>query len=450
MSSVDRNCCREYTRSQMLHAAAAEAGKGLPAIESGMPEPAGTGLTRRSLMLKGAGLALAVYGTSLALPNLDQGIAAADPAGRILVSVYLDGGLDVMSLLAPTGDPLYRKLRPNLAMKEIETLPFPEDERLRWHYSAAKLARLHKEGKVTVFPAMGYDGPDQSHFTSRHFYEIGEIEVGARTGWLGRYLDQVGTSDNPLQGLSLDRILSPALATASNPVAAMSTYGGFELSSPAAEPVRAELYSSFEKMGALPSGDPGTRQLRDATAQTARLRHDLPALEPVEERDYPDTPMGSRLRLLAQYLDLGLPIRVASVTATGGYDTHAGQDYTLKENIKATSDSLYAFQRDLESRGLADRVLVHVWSEFGRRATENGSAGTDHGAAGIGMVIGSQASGRMTGEFPGLARLDRLGNLRHTSDFRGLYCGLLEQWLDQDPDPIVPGASGFIRPQVVR
>jgi len=434
----------------MLHAAAAAAGKGLPQIEAGMPEPAGTGLTRRSLLVRGAGLALAVYGTKLTLPALDEGIAAAAPPDRILVSVFLDGGLDVMSLLAPTGDPRYRKLRPNLALKSSETIRFTEDRRLRWHPAAAKLARLHQEGKVTVFPAMGYSGPDQSHFTSRHFYEIGETEVGASTGWLGRYLDLAGTVDNPMQGLSLEKALSPTLATARNPVAALGSVGGYQLSSPAGEPVKAELFASFERMGALPASSAGLRQLRDATTQTARLRRELPALEAAGESGYPGSPMAARLRLLAEYLDLGLPIRVATLTGAGGYDTHAGQAPTLKGNIKATSDAIFAFQRDLERRGLADRVLVQVWSEFGRRPAENGSAGTDHGAAGIGLVIGSRASGRMAGEFPGLDRLDRLGNLRHTSDFRGLYCGLLEQWFEQDPTPIIPGADRFARPEVVR
>jgi len=448
--SAGGNCCGEFTRSQALHAAAAEAGKGLPRIEAGMPEPAGTGLTRRSLLVKGAGLALAVYGTKLALPALDQGIAAAPPSKRVLVSVFLDGGLDVMSLLAPTGDPLYRKLRPNLALKSKETIPFAEDERLRWHPSASMLAQLHREGKVTVFPAMGYSGPDQSHFTSRHFYEIGETEVGASTGWLGRYLDLAGTSDNPMQGLSLERALSPTLATASKPVAALGSVAGYQLSSPAGEPVKAELFRSFERMGSIPATSAGLRQLRDATTQTSRLRRDLPAPEAIGDRGYPESPMAARLRLLAEYLDIGLPIRVATLTGMGGYDTHASQAPTLNGNIKATSDAIFAFQRDLERRGLADRVLVHVWSEFGRRPAENGSAGTDHGAAGIGLVIGSRTAGTMAGEFPGLDRLDRLGNLRHTSDFRGLYCGLLEQWFDQDPDSIIPGASGFTRPKVVK
>jgi uncharacterized protein (DUF1501 family) len=95
-------------------------------------------------------------------------------------------------------------------------------------------------------------------------------------------------------------------------------------------------------------------------------------------------------------------------------------------------------------------VLVHVWSEFGRRAKENGSDGTDHGAAGIGLLLGSRVNGRLIGEFPGLQKLDEQGNLRATSDFRGLYCALLEQWLGADAEAIVPGAKSFHRPQLLR
>jgi uncharacterized protein (DUF1501 family) len=132
------------------------------------------------------------------------------------------------------------------------------------------------------------------------------------------------------------------------------------------------------------------------------------------------------------------------------YDTHDSQPLELAESLQLTADSLLAFQRDLEARGLADRVLVHVWSEFGRRAKENGSDGTDHGAAGIGLLLGSRVSGRLIGEFPGLQKLDEQGNLRATSDFRGLYCALLEQWLGADAEAIVPGAKSFRRPQLLR
>lgn len=91
-----------------------------------------------------------------------------------------------------------------------------------------------------------------------------------------------------------------------------------------------------------------------------------------------------------------------------------------------------------------------VWSEFGRRAEENGSTRTDHGAAGSGFLVGTRAAGRMVGEFAGLDRLDEDGNLVPTVDYRAVYSSLLEQWLGTDAAGIVPGAAGFGRPKLVR
>ena len=138
----------------------------------------------------------------------------------------------------------------------------------------------------------------------------------------------------------------------------------------------------------------------------------------------------------------GLPLHVVALTAPGHYDTHSNQAGDLAQGLQLTTDSLLAFQRDLETRGLADRVLVHVWSEFGRRAQENGDAGTDHGAAGVGFLIGSRAKGQMVGEFPGLQNgLDADGNVKATADFRGVYASLLEQWLGVDAGLVIPNAA---------
>ena len=105
-------------------------------------------------------------------------------------------------------------------------------------------------------------------------------------------------------------------------------------------------------------------------------------------------------------IDSGLPLRVVAMDANGGYDTHENQAATLSENLGLLSSSLAAFQADLEARGIADRVLVHVWSEFGRRPAANGS-GTDHGAGGASLIMGTRASGTTVGEFPGLAHARR-------------------------------------------
>jgi uncharacterized protein (DUF1501 family) len=442
---MSHNCCNNYTRSQVLRSAAAEAGKGLPAIEAGMPEPAGTGLSRRTFLSRSAGLALAVYGASkLPFSVFEDGIAEAAAADKILVSVFFDGGVDAMSVLAPVGDPAYASLRPSLALKEGEGTTFSEDPRLQWHPAAQGLATLHGEGKVSAFPAIGYDHPDQSHFTSRHYYEIGELEVGFRTGWMGRYIDQVGDSENPLQGLSMDGSLSPMIATAEKPVAAIDTVDGYDLWSRVGEPMSSEMFKTFAKFGSLPADSPGLAQVRRATTQTDQLRTELGGVGDFTSAvEYPDDDFSHKLAGLAAYIAFGLPMRVVTISAAGGYDTHSDQAGDLERNLKQTCDGLLAFQRDLEKRGLADKVLVEVWSEFGRRPEENGSAGTDHGAAGCAFVIGSKAKGEMVGEFPGLASLDESDNVKVTSDFRAMYCALLDQWFGHDAAAVIPGASSF-------
>jgi uncharacterized protein (DUF1501 family) len=436
-------CCDDFTRSRDPRA----------------PAPAGTGLDRRQFLMRSAGLALSVYGaTRLPIAALQEGIAAAAPPDRILVSVFMAGGIDSLSVLAPVGDPNYRKLRPKLALGETEGSPFGEDGRLRWHPSAAGLATLHGEGKASVMPAVGYDHPDQSHFNSRHFWEVGALEPRLLSGWMGRYLDRVGTMDNPLQGLTLSGDLAPALATTRVPVSAIQGPGDYDFWAPGVwGAVSPMMIDAFQSIGAAHAGskDQAMKTAGGVAVQASRLRQQLlpfggkqiqsPVPYPVD-----DSGFTRRLSALAAMVAGGLPMRCVALNAPGDYDTHDSQPADLAENLKATADGLLAFQRDLEARGVADRVLVQVWSEFGRRAEENGSDGTDHGAAGLGLLIGTRASGHMVGEFPGLDRLDEDGNLRPTSDFRGIYCSLLEQWLGADAAAVVPQAARFGRSPLVR
>ena len=162
---------------------------------------------------------------------LGDGIAQAatlqSSNSPILVSLFLQGGVDSLSLLAPAGDPLYEKLRPTLAVAPGSGVQFREDPSLTWHPSAASFANLHNAGKMIVFPGIGYADEDMSHFTSRHYWEVGATDASLNTGWLGRYLDVAGDAGNPFQGLSLDGQMNPTLATAKNPVAAIDQPNNF-------------------------------------------------------------------------------------------------------------------------------------------------------------------------------------------------------------------------------
>ncbi len=156
--------------------------------------------------------------------------------------------------------------------------------------------------------------------------------------------------------------------------------------------------------------DPAIAQVAEAAAESGIVRR---ALAPFADSDgkptytspvtYPTAAEGDfpqRLAGLAAMIAAGLPLRCVALTPEIQFDTHASQTATLAPGVTMVGEAIAAFQADLEARGLADRVLIHVWSEFGRRAQENGSGGTDHGAAGLSMLIGSRVTGRMIGEQP--------------------------------------------------
>jgi len=448
--------CKDFTRSQLLRAGVAQAGRGLPAIEPGMPLPAGTGMNRRSFLLRSSGALLSVYGAAALSPRhlydgIAQAAAAAPTSQPVLVSIFMEGGWDALSVLAPVKEARYHELRPVLGLAEGEGTPFSEDEDLMWHPKAGGLAQLHSEGKVTVFPAVGYDPPDESHFTSRHYWEVGELNAQTRSGWMGRYLDIAGEPGNPLQGLSLDSSLAPALATTKVPVAAVSSPSDYDFwAYGLEEPLTGPTLELFGQLGALGAPSPALAQARTASLDTSIIRNQIapfgehegkqgftsPVTYPTSGGEFP-----ARLAILAAMLDdEALPIKCVSLNAVGSYDTHSDEHSTLATNLEQTIESVLAFQRDLEARKLDDRVVIQLWSEFGRRPQENGS-GTDHGAAGVAFLIGTRVKGEMVGEFPGLSKLDENENLVNTSDFRAMNAALLGQWFQTEAGLVIPEAG---------
>jgi uncharacterized protein (DUF1501 family) len=470
MADLLMSCCDGFSRSEALRRAARAGGRAVPREwDPRMPVPAGTGMDRRRFLLGTAGALMSVYGAQrLGVTNalLGDGIAQAAASGGngpILVSVFMQGGVDAISLLAPVGDPLYRKLRPTLGVAAGAGVPFGEDPRLVWHPAAKSFANLHAAGKMTTFPGIGYSSPDMSHFTSRHYWEVGATESRLTTGWLGRYLDVSGSASNPLQGLSLDGAMNPTLATLRNPVAAIDRPEDFSLW---LDGVWGDVFTwTLDSAAALGNqqrnaADPALAQVARAASEVGAVRQ---ALAPFRDANgnaayrspvtYPtsgSSDFPQRLAGLAAMIAAGLPLRCVAMTTDAQFDTHSEQAKTFSPGVALTADSIAAFQADLEARGIADRVLIHVWSEFGRRPQENGSGGTDHGAGGTSMLIGTRATGTMVGEFPGLSQLDVNGNLRENVDFRSLYCSLLEQWFDHDAASVIPQAGLFPRLRVVK
>ena len=472
------NHCDGFTRAQAIRRALADGVRPVAREwDSRMPIPAGVGIDRRRFIAGTVGGLALVYGAGragLTDSMLGDGIARAATLQRrdspILVSLFLQGGLDSLSLLAPAGDPTYEKLRPTLAVAPGSGVPFREDPSLAWHPSAQSIADLHNQGKVLVFPGIGYADEDMSHFTSRHYWEVGTTDASLTTGWMGRYLDLTGDMTNPFQGLSLDGQMNPTIATAKKPVAAIDQPNNFAVwVNGVWGHVQEWALESASSLGDKQRSwhDPAIRQVASAASEVGVVRRTLKPWSKEQSNSsnetnpgaiygssatYPssaDDDLPARLAGLASMIAAGVPLKCVALSTNVQFDTHSSQADTFNTGVKLVSDSLAAFQADLEARGIDNRVLVHVWSEFGRRALENGSDGTDHGAAGTSLLIGSRVSGGMIGEFPRLDRLDVNGNQVVNVDFRGVYASLLEQWFDHDAGAVIPAAARFPRYQLL-
>jgi uncharacterized protein (DUF1501 family) len=426
----------------------------------------GDGLTRRQALLGAVGGGLTIWANQ-AMPwarvlEAASAQAADAPAARVLVSVFLPGGCDLLDTLPPIGAyGQYADLRGGM---KLEAPPALGATGLGIHPSLAEgtnggVKGLFEAGKVGFMPGIDYANPDLSHFHSRHFWETGLITERAAPGWLGRWLDRHGSNDNPLQGLTLASNLSPVLATGSAPVAALESPSDVALDiwGIGGRQDR-QMLAAWQRMSDARVRGDGPQAVHTA-AQLAKSVGDR--LAPYAEHDgtdplappvaYPeDDDLGRRLSRVAALVAQPLGVRLAAVDANGEFDTHDDQPRELADSLRSVSQSLSAFQADLEARGVADRVLTLVWSEFGRRPEGNESSGTDHGAGGIAWVQGTHAASGILTEYPSLTDLDRDDNLKVTVDFRKVYASLIEGWLGTDANEVIPSANAYGRLALVR
>jgi uncharacterized protein (DUF1501 family) len=422
--------------------------------------------TRRRVLLRGVGAGLSVYAAqAMSLGRVLEAAGAqaqAAPNAPVLVAVFLPGGLDLLDTLVPLGQyGRYADLRK--AGKVNDALALGSTG-LGVHPSLGQgtgggLKGLYDAGKVAFIPGIDYANPDLSHFHSRHFWETGLITDKGVPGWLGRWLDRHGSADNPLQGLSLDYSLSPVLQTATAPVASVSSPNDAQLGIRGVYGKTEEhALAAWAALSQRRPKPPGPAAAFNA-ARLAKGVGDL--LAPYQQHDnsdplappvpYPaDNDLGQKLSRLAAMISVPLGVRVATVDAGGDFDTHDNQPKELQTALAAVSSALAAFQADLQVRGVADRVLTFVWSEFGRRPAGNDSLGTDHGAGGVGWVMGNRAASGIASPYPSLDQFDSEDNLAVTVDFRAVYSTLIERWLGTDPGEVIPNAGAFGRLNLVR
>jgi uncharacterized protein (DUF1501 family) len=238
-------------------------------------------------------------------------------------------------------------------------------------------------------------------------------------GWLGRGLDAAGKEASALLVGSGPPPVAirgrRSIASAIERVEDFSLAAGADPRKALAKEESADDLAAFVQ-----------RSMFDAYATADRLNQ---VAGDKEDARYPQSGLATRLRLIARLLKVGLDARVF-YTLQSGYDTHSAQLFAHGNLLSELSGALKAFLDDLSAARLADRVVVLLFSEFGRTVIENGSGGTDHGTAGPVFLAGPGVKGGLAGTTPSLLDLDpKHGDLRRSLDFRQVYATLLDDWL---------------------
>jgi uncharacterized protein (DUF1501 family) len=379
--------------------------------------------------------ATATVVTAAGLPKVVLGADLQPGAswnGRTLVVLQLAGGNDGLNTVVPYKQPLYKKLRPNVSLNDNEILKL--DDEVALHGGMVKLRAKLDQGTLAVVRGVGYPKPNRSHFESTAIWQTARLEPAREpTGWLGRALDAGGGSptERPLHALGIGGGgLTPSLYAAKAPIPSLSSLDAFAVQPDRRFPNDAPaLKAAF---GAMYKDAPGTGPLafirhvgRTALDSSDALRTAVTSYQSMV--DYPRGGLGDQLKLIAQLLAADLGIRVFHLTL-GGFDTHANQKGAHTNLLTQVSDGLSALLDDVKGHGLEDRVAVMTYSEFGRRAEENGSAGTDHGAASVLFLAGARVTGGLYGPVPDLSKLEG-GDISYAVDFRSVYASVLKQWL---------------------
>ena len=403
-------------------------------------------LTRRDFVK--SGVALVTLGTAhAALPPLFKGafaVRASDAdatvpdLGRTLVIVQLAGGNDGLNTLVPYTDPEYAKLRPSLMVATDQVVPLTNDFGL--HPKLAALKGLWDSKQLAVVHGVGYPQPNFSHFQSMIIWQSGGPKLAAGEGWLGKYLAQLESEEHdPLHGFNVDHFISPELYSSKASIVSAvnpTDYGFRKLAPDEAEARRRQtallkLYDQFPKN--LPYAALLETTAHDAVSSSQKLSDAVSGHTPTAA--YPQTSIASGLQLISQVIASGAKLRIAHVTL-GGFDTHSAQLNGHEKLLGELGDALAAFYADLASYGKDKDVLTMTWSEFGRRAAENASEGTDHGTAAPMFLLGGNVNGGLYGTPVSLTDLNS-GNLKFTTDFRSVYATVLDRWVGTPPDEIL-------------
>ncbi|MDQ1709701.1 MAG: hypothetical protein QOG49_1086 [Frankiaceae bacterium] len=381
-------------------------------------------LSRRSLLKRSGGVALAVAAGSVVRPAA----AAAAPATDRFVQVFLRGGMDGLSAVAPAGDPAYAAARPGISVPA--SLLTQLDSTFGLHPALAALLPMWQAGELAFVHSVGNPQGDRSHFESQDAIDCGApVSSAVRTGWLARHLIARGQTPAALRAVGIGETQNMSLKGQRNAIT-LRSLANFKVGVGDHDRVAYErairlMHSGFTH----PIAGTGIATL-SALGEVRSLNQPQYATSPLAA--YPDSNFGKALRNIAQCAKGPVGLEAATIDISG-WDHHtdlgnhgSGQ---LAGKLTDLAAGLAALRTDLGQ--LWAETTVVVISEFGRRVEENGDGGVDHGSGGLMMVMGGGIrGGKIYGDWRGVQQsaLDH-GDLPVTTDWRNVYAELVSSRL---------------------
>lgn len=402
-------------------------------------------ITRREFVKGG----VAAFTVGFAAPQFLSELAIAQgQSRRNLVILYLSGGNDALSTLIPYTDAQYYARRPALAIPAASVLQVGTDASgrpLGLNPRLPGLRSIFNAGRLAILQRTGYPNSSRSHFQGTDIWSTADPASPQGAGWLGRYLDTLPSPVDPLTAWATVRETPRTLLARTVGVPSIPDPRAYAFASPNGGADALLGRQSATRIASHVPVDRPHLAFVNATAQAAFATLDRVAQVAtyVPSTTYPGTGLGQALQSVAGAMVSGIGTRVFWVQ-TGGFDTHAGQNTNVANGAYNTlmntlNGAVTAFYTDLSNQGLLDDTLLIQFSEFGRRISENGSTGTDHGAAGLMLAMGGGVRGGLYGTAadlraaPDNPTLENNGNdVRHETDFRSVYASVIDRWLGAD------------------
>ncbi len=409
-------------------------------------------ITRRAFVKNG----VAAFTVSLAVPRFVSDLARAQGAvSRNLIVLDLSGGNDGLSMLVPYTDSFYYSRRPTLAIPAASVLQVGTDSSgtaLGLHPKLTGLKDIFNQGRLALIQRVGYENSSRSHFYGTDIWSTANPANSTGSGWVGRYLSTLTTPIDPLIAWNTTGDTPHALQSPGVSVASIPSVSGYAFNSPnSGTDAQLERVAAANIASHVPVDKPHVAFV-GSTAQAALATLDRVASVSTYKPTipYPNNGFGQALQAIAGAMAKGIGTKVFWVQ-TGGFDTHASQDTTSDAGayvklMTTLNDGLSAFYNDMKNSGLLNDTLLLSFSEFGRRITENGSKGTDHGAASVMLAMGGGVHGGLFGTAPSLntdpsnPTLENSGGDVHfETDFRAVYARVIDNWLGGDSVSVLGG-----------